>query len=454
MLTQDSPCLPDAGARDEQFDPIEKHGGAVRPAKASPVGDLTCGFYLKDGLQPATASAIPDSGVTPSAVKDDLNEPLMSEALDSLGQLGAELVRLSRSVVQREQEFRTLINLIQTVERGVVLDDVLAKIFDSFTGVIPFDRIGCAFVSEDGMNLVSYWARSELGPMQIQGGYAQPLAGSSLERIIKTEQPRIINDLEAYLAAKPTSDATRRIVAEGGRSSLTCPLVVGGRPLGVLFFTSHHPNTYQESHQYIFRQIAGQVSTVIERSRKYQLMIDSNRTLVEKSHTWELKATRDDLTGALNRRAIDSVLAQQAREHQGSGSPYGVIMVDLDHFKNINDTFGHPAGDLVLKELVMRLNSVMRRSDTLGRHGGEEFLIIVQDSTAEQLLAEMERFRRAISDKSFDLGDQHYAVTASFGGVVATPGYSSDEDLIRRVDKALYEAKAHGRNCCVLAAES
>ena len=438
----------------EQFDPIEKHGGAVRPAKASPVGDLTCGFYLKDGLQPATASAIPDSGVTPSAVKDDLNEPLMSEALDSLGQLGAELVRLSRSVVQREQEFRTLINLIQTVERGVVLDDVLAKIFDSFTGVIPFDRIGCAFVSEDGMNLVSYWARSELGPMQIQGGYAQPLAGSSLERIIKTEQPRIINDLEAYLAAKPTSDATRRIVAEGGRSSLTCPLIVGGRPLGVLFFTSHHPNTYQESHQYIFRQIAGQVSTVIERSRKYQLMIDSNRTLVEKSHTWELKATRDDLTGALNRRAIDSVLAQQAREHQGSGSPYGVIMVDLDHFKNINDTFGHPAGDLVLKELVMRLNSVMRRSDTLGRHGGEEFLIIVQDSTAEQLLAEMERFRRAISDKSFDLGDQHYAVTASFGGVVATPGYSSDEDLIRRVDKALYEAKAHGRNCCVLAAES
>lgn len=390
----------------------------------------------------------------PTQVSTEVNEPLMSEALASLSDLGAELVRLSRSVLQREQEFRTLINLMQTVERGVVLDDVLARVFESFTGVIPFDRIGCAFVSGDGLNLEAYWVRSELGPVQIDGGYCQPLAGSSLERIIRTEQPRIINDLEAYLAEKPTSDATRRIVAEGGRSSLTCPLMVESRPLGFLFFTSNRAHTYHEHHQYVFRQIAAQVSTVIERSRKYGLILDSNRTLAENSQKWELRATLDDLTGALNRGAIDRVLAQEARRCQASGSGFGVIMVDLDRFKHINDTFGHPAGDLVLKQAVVRLNGVMRRSDTLGRYGGEEFLIVVHDSTKEQLLGEMERFRKAIGDEPFDLGEERCTLTASFGGVVAAPQPIAEEALIRKADRALYDAKAGGRNRCVLATES
>ncbi len=404
------------------------------------------------GAQPETPPAIPDSGFAP-VLKGDFSEPMMSEALESLGQLGAELVRLSRSVIDREREFRTLINLIQTVGRGVGLEDVLGRIFDSFTGVIPFDRIGCAFVSEDGTRLTAYWARSELGPMQIQAGYAQPLAGSSLEQIIKTEQPRIINDLEAYLTAKPGSDATRRILAEGGRSSLTCPLIVNGRPLGFLFFTSRSLNTYQAVHQYVFRQIAEQVSTVIERSRAYQRMIDSNHTLVEESHKLEVMAARDGLTGALNRGAIENALAQHARAHQGSAATFGVIMVDLDHFKNINDTFGHPIGDLVLRELVKRLNGAIRQSDVLGRYGGEEFLIIVGESGAGQVLAEMERLRRAISDQCFELGCRQYAVTASFGGAMSIPGASSGEDLIRRADKALYEAKARGRNCCIMAGE-
>jgi diguanylate cyclase (GGDEF)-like protein len=399
------------------------------------------------------ARALPDSMITGGIGGGESHAPLMADALDSLARLGTELERLSRSVVQRERELRMLIHLMQSVEREVFLEDVLGKIFDSFTDVIPFDRIGCAFLSEDSTRLVAYWAKSQLGAMQIQSGYTQPLAGSSLELIIKTEQPRIINDLETYLSAKPSSDATRRIVAEGGRSSLTCPLVVDGRPIGFLFFTSRYPNTYREAHQYVFRQIASQVATVIERSRGYQQLIDSNRTLLDQSHTLEVMATRDLLAGALNRGAIDGILARHLREHQGSTSTDGVIMVDVDYFKNINDAFGHPSGDLVLKEFVIRLNGVIRRSDALGRYGGEEFLIIVNDSTAEHLLDTMERLRRAICDEPFDVGGRRYAVTASFGGALVTPGTSLVEDLIRRADKALYEAKGCGRNCCVLAAE-
>lgn len=419
-------------------------------ASSSGERELATHVHSSGADRPETAPTIPDPAVTPEVANRGSGEPLMSEALESLERLGDELARLSHSVVQQGQEFRTLIDLIQTVERGIVLEDVLGKIFESFSGVIPFDRISCAFVSEDGKNLTVYWARSELGPMQIRAGYVQPLAGSGLEQIVETGQPRIINDLEAQLAAKQGSEATRRIVAEGGRSSLACPLLVNGRPLGFLFFTSRSTNTYKAGHQYVFRQIAGQVSATIERSRAYQHMIDSNRTLVEESHTLQVKAARDALTGALNRGAIDEVLAH-AREHRDPDSQSALIMVDVDHFKNINDTYGHPVGDFVLKEVVKRLQGAIRQSDVLGRYGGEEFLIVLADTRAEQLHIAMERLRRAISDEPFDLGGQQHAVTASFGGVVAASEASSGEDLIRQADNALYEAKTHGRNCCVVA---
>jgi hypothetical protein len=115
-----------------------------------------------------------------------------------------------------------------------------------------------------------------MGSEQLEPGYSAPLKGSSLEAIIETGQPRILNDLKAYLEENPESESTKRIVAEGVRSSLTCPLIAMGKPVGFMFFSSKEPHTYKDIHVELFQQIAGQLAMIVEKSRLYQRLVELN----------------------------------------------------------------------------------------------------------------------------------------------------------------------------------
>jgi len=377
---------------------------------------------------------------------------LESDAIDPLSVLARELELLAEQIARREREVERLFDLVHRLEEGVLLDDVLDRIFERFGEVIPYHRIGCAFVTPDGTHLSAFWARSLLGPMRISAGYAQPLAGSSLAAVLASGEPRIINDLEAHLAENPHSDATRRIVEEGGRSSLTCPLIVGRRPIGVLFFTSRDRGAYHDLHRTTFRQIAAQVSLVIEKSRLYEEMLDHNRRLQEERHRLSEAAAHDPLTGALNRGAIMGAVEQVVRAAAATRQPFGLVMVDIDHFKRVNDEHGHAAGDAVLIEFTRRMASALREGDLVGRYGGEEFLLLLRPLAADALGTTMERLRATVAERPFDLRGEPWRVTASFGAIVGPVGGTTAADLVARADQALYVAKRSGRDRVEIAA--
>jgi hypothetical protein len=196
---------------------------------------------------------------------------------DDVSQLGQALAALGVTLDKQFHEIRELVRIAEQVNAGLLLDDVLSHVYDSFRSVIPYDRIGCALLSDDDSTLTARWARSEASELRIAGGYSAPMRGSSLQRIIETGQPRILNDLQVYLSDHPDSDSTRQIVAEGMRSSLTCPLIAAGKPVGFIFFSSLAVNTYRNVHVQLFRQIAGQLSVIVEKGKIYQELIELDK---------------------------------------------------------------------------------------------------------------------------------------------------------------------------------
>jgi diguanylate cyclase (GGDEF)-like protein len=150
-----------------------------------------------------------------------------------------------------------------------------------------------------------------------------------------------------------------------------------------------------------------------------------------------------------NRRYLHERLPQEAARSRRYGQPLSLVRADLDHFKKINDTYGHQTGDLVLQHAVNLARSALRVSDWIARYGGEEFVIVLPDTPLLGAYAVAERVRRLCSETPVELADTHLLVTASFG--VATidgvaPGNDDAEAMLREADKALYESQRAGRN--------
>jgi len=156
-------------------------------------------------------------------------------------------------------------------------------------------------------------------------------------------------------------------------------------------------------------------------------------------------ASLDPLTGLYNRRHVEGVLRRELDRAQRHERPLAVAMMDADHFKNINDTYGHPIGDEVLRAISDRCRRTLRSHDVLGRYGGEEFLIVFPETSIDDATVVAERLRAAVADNPIQAGDNALAVTVSIGLAAYAPGQDL-EKLFQRADSALYAAKQDGRN--------
>ena len=157
-------------------------------------------------------------------------------------------------------------------------------------------------------------------------------------------------------------------------------------------------------------------------------------------------ASTDSLTGAPNRRAFDILLESAVTRAAGGGGAVGVVILDFDQFKRINDGFGHPAGDEVLRMAVARLRGAVRESDEFARIGGEEFAIIASDVDEAGLDAVAERCREVIGSTAYDVGGQEVMLTTSAGTAHYPTDARSAESLVQLADRALYQAKRNGGN--------
>ncbi len=179
--------------------------------------------------------------------------------------------------------------------------------------------------------------------------------------------------------------------------------------------------------------------------KAFQSVAKENKELKKLKKELEKIAMYDTLSGLLNRLSLFNRIDIEIERAMRAMFPLSGIMLDIDHFKPINDNFGHQCGDMVIREIGERLRNQLRKYDYAGRYGGEEFFIILPNTNLNQALSIGERFRREIEKTKFQCGDEYIAITVSLG-ISQYRASESREKWIDRADKAMYKAKQLGRN--------
>ncbi|HUL21814.1 MAG TPA: sensor domain-containing diguanylate cyclase [Thermodesulfobacteriota bacterium] len=226
------------------------------------------------------------------------------------------------------------------------------------------------------------------------------------------------------------------------KSYLTLPLALEGEILGCISLNSDQPNAFDAQDLQFFSVIGYQMAATLRHFQRFSSVKNM--------------AIYDTLTGLHNRRYFEERLEVEAQKSLHSNTPLSLVMVDIDFFKKVNDTFGHTEGDQVLCKVSSLLKTSVRKKDIVARYGGEEFILILPEARLDETFVMAERIRRLVEETLFEVGKAQVNLTLSLG-ISNFPSHrvKSKEELMEMADQALYDAKRGGRNrVCIFTGKS
>jgi diguanylate cyclase (GGDEF)-like protein len=218
-----------------------------------------------------------------------------------------------------------------------------------------------------------------------------------------------------------------------------------GKPIGSLCVIDRRARTFSHADLEILRDLAAWVESELQA----KALSASQQDMASEVESLRRTALVDTLTRAWNRGAIDDVLIRELVRGRRDSTPVGLAMLDLDHFKGINDSYGHPAGDEVLRETARRIRGAIRPSDALGRYGGEEFMIVFSSCDVDEVASIAERILNALRDRPITVSQETLiSISASLGAHSGVPDHGALDHAawIESADRALYRAKRNGRD--------
>ena len=328
------------------------------------------------------------------------------------------------------EEMAILYEISIAIAAGVGLEKTTQAVFRQLKRVIPVDLFYLALYDPEE-KFVSYFMYDRSGErIEIEPFYL--LQRPSITRyVMEKRQTTYIPDFNSPKNPVKEEDIIR-VPGHNNLTYLGIPLILRGEVIGVLSVQSQKPNAYDPGHIRLIETIAQQATIAMDNAKLFERM--------------QKMAITDSLTGLFNRRYFYMILNNEIERARRYASDLSLVMMDIDLFKRVNDKFGHLAGDHVLHEVAEICMPILRQSDVMFRYGGEEFMILLPETTKEEAAKVAERIRQSIAETDFNTRNGIIKITASIGVTEYSPDFSAANTFIESADKALYRAKEMGRN--------
>ncbi len=338
-------------------------------------------------------------------------------------------IGLFKSESLREKE--RVDSLVSLIEAGQELGSTLTydRLFKLTFEVVRnlFSATSCAIYLRDAEGFMKVQAVEGPYP-KLFHDFDPKVAKSILTQIVNEKAPQAFGDVQIL----PESEEQILPKAKLIRAGMAVPLVFENESIGVIFVAGSFPNLYGVDLLKLFIILANQTAVSLR-----------NVQLHEKTATM---AITDSVSGLYTHGYMQEVLEKEFRRCKYANLPLSAIILDVDHFKIVNDTYGHPQGDALLRQLGAVIKTVTRATDTVCRYGGDEFMIILPETNRIGAVLVAERVRQTVQDYEFVIGSKIVHIGIS-GGVASFPeDIETRKELVEKADQALYQAKKQGRN--------